>query len=363
MPPRKRLASSALADDTGTVDARIRRHLAAMMASHAAILSLLDQLNPPVATAEPSGIFIPDDIVRHILEFVIGRRRCAQFGVDGVLRPASFSDFESDVASLRLINKQWARIGGELIRSLLMPAALHCKPTALVKAFPNTSRLTMNRCVVDSKTTNALSAVIKLFYDRPKHLFIVNVDYCSSIGKPTLDCHGMLAKVARRFRACPNGCNFTWSDGHFKLINTIFMNNPAVYTRPDEIFINCPMPDPDSVAAMLDHPMNVEVTIETFSRPPRCSIAAFRAMELRIIGNWTTWPAPQSKVYLAEWLSPRLWHNEQRPVVTWIVDTPAKRAIAESVVQALVEQTAISISIIDNIDPSTADAGDDDVEM
>lgn len=341
MPPRKRIASVALVDDTGTVEARIRRHLATIAASQAAIVSLLDQLLPSAVAPPPSGIFIPNDIVRHILEFVLGRRRCAQFGVDGLLYPASFDDAQSNVAALRLINKQWARIGGELIRWLRVPVVSRCKPAALASAFPNTSRVSLYRCVIDRAAVTTLSTVVKAFSYRPKHLFFVDVEFCSTIGKLVFDCHGTLAQ-AEVLEDCPSQCKTMWPGENLKLINTLYGNGIFGWRGPDAIYITCGA-EPEEFASTLAHPMNVGCDFNFFQSPPPRARAAFRAICLQIqVYGAAFVHIPQ----LAAWLDPALWKDGRRPLIKWIVHNVDGRDIAASITQTLSEQMHVDSSIL-----------------
>lgn len=340
MPPRKRIASAALADDTGTVEVRIRRHMATIAASQAAIVSLLDQLLPSAA-APSSGIFIPDDIVRYILEFVLGRRRCAQFGTDGLFHPASFDNAEPDVAALRLINTQWARIGGELIRWLRMPFVSRCKPAALASAFPNTSRVSLFRCVIDRAAVTTLSAVVKAFSYRPKHLFFVDVEFCSTIGKLVLDCHGRLAQ-AEVLEDCPSQCKSIWCGENLKFINNLCGNGLFGWRGPDGIYITCGA-DPEKFANILVHPMNIGCGLNFFQRPPPRAHATFRAICLQIdVYSAALVHIPQ----LAAWLAPARWKDRQRPLIKWNVYNAEDIDAAAPIMQALSEQLHIDSSIL-----------------
>ena len=320
MPPRKRVASIALADDAGTVEARIRRHLATISASQAAILSLLDQLAP--------GIFIPDDIVRHILEFVLRRRRCAQFGASGSLAPATFDDPEPEMVPLRLINKQWARIGGTLVRWLCVPKTLRGVPSTLASAFPNTSRLTLHRCVVTREMTNVLSGAINAFSHRPKHLFCIDVSHCSAVGKLVLDCQGML--VEDEYWDCEDVTDSHKDGPNIKIINNLLPKFTVGWRGPDRIFV-FKNSRTTSLYDLLCHPINLVIRQADFDNPPDATGPKFRAMAVYITGNSAMRGLNVEK--MAKWFEPKLWQNGRRPpvVLSWYEpDGPAILALAQT---------------------------------
>lgn len=329
MPPRKRLASAALADDTGTIEARIRRHLAA-----------IDLLRAQLTSS--NGIFLPDDIVRYILEFVIGRRHCAQFGIDGTLRPASYDDAEPAVIRLRAINRQWARVGGELIRWLRMPPVVHCRPATLAAAFPNVSRLSLHRCAIDSKMAKTFSATINVFSHRPKHTFVVDVEHCKVVGKPVIDCYGMLA----RREPYDFECDCEYDDGtsdNIKLVNAMFEFDYSLgWLGPDENLIWGPE-KLSFLCSVLARPLCVVLPSKCLANPPPCDSASFRALKLFI---HHTRLSPISLRCLTAWLAPRMWQNGQRPSVTWVVDSKEQRDMAVEAVQAFTNQLGIETPII-----------------
>jgi hypothetical protein len=327
MPPRKRVASIALADDTSSVEARIRRHLATISASQAAILSLLDQLAP--APPPAPGIFIPDDIVRHILEFVLRRRRCAQFGASGSLEPASFNDPEREMVPLRLINKQWARIGGELVRRLCVPKTIREMPRTLSSAFPNTSMLAMQRCVVTREIVNAFSAAIKVFSHRPKHLIFVVPSYCSAVGKLVLDCQGMLVDEDDFYHDCEE-----LPDSHeakpnrIKIINSFLPRLDVSWDGPDRIWASSQRKK--SLDDLFCHPMNLIVDASAFDDTPSTIHPNFRAVTVYIAGRATR---DLNVEKMAKWFEPKLWQNGRRPpvVLPWYEpDGPALTALAQT---------------------------------
>lgn len=343
MPPRKRVASAALADDTGTVEARIRRHLASMAASQAAILSLLDQLAspppppPPVDDPSSRGIIVPDDIVRHIFQFVTGQRRCAQFGVDRVLlRPARFK-YPLKTSSLRLINKQWARIGGEFVRWLVTPRTINCTPAALVRAFPHISRLSLWRCILDCKTLGAFAAVMKAFSHRPVDSFYADIKFCSTIGKLTFDCRGKVVEYSPFFH-CQVTHDTLWNSDNLMLLNRACGDLEVSQYGPDEIMVTAYASKQLHLA--LSQPMKVRTFIVYFDDAPPFA-AWFRASVLRI----EICDPSETSIGLDKWLAPSLWVHGRRPPIKLVGEKRIHNHLIDFA-QRLAERHQISVSVV-----------------
>lgn len=167
MPPKKRSAfdatlpaserarrvMTALADDLVEVVALFSDvaegrappvPLAASLASTA--MELLNKAHAVVRVDHISPIeekWLPDDVMRHVFEFAIGRRVASQFGAGGVVlaRPVLKSGQRyrghERIQTLRLVCKTWARAAGTMVFQLHVPARHSFRPAVIAAAFPN----------------------------------------------------------------------------------------------------------------------------------------------------------------------------------------------------------------------------------
>jgi len=344
---KKRTASVALdADIDGSVESQIRRHLATIAASHDAVLSLLEQL--------AARLFLPDDVVRIIFEFAVGRRERAHDNRAGALLPAQFQ-LPCDISALRLINKQWARIGGEFVRALHMPDFGGCLPSTLARAFPNTARLSLQRCVIDQYTLDAFSGFIQAFSRRPKHAFYVDIHYCTATTECSVNCHGMLADCERSIW-CPNGCTYLGRRNMVSPIRALAFNAEFHAWGPDNIYVQSDHM-PDHFASTLSFPVNVCTNVEeSFNEqpPPFCG-GRFRAVTLRLEGVMSTTAA----TYMDMWLAPIRWYNGKLPAIKVVVHSEKRRRHVVAFAARLSERHQVPVSVIDD-DSFTADADDDE---
>lgn len=195
MPPRKRLASAALESDTdGALEPRVRPCF--------------------------DGIFIPDDIVRLLLEFLSGQRRCAQFGADArVLDWQVTTTRLRPVHMFRAINRQWARLASPMVRRLYVPRQRRCKPSDVVAAFPNIKTVTVRRCNAGLQETRNFDGIVAALSAQSRRNIHLYAEVCETSQKiAPIDCRGYHLHLADYpYNCCHRGSGCFTPEPRFPL--------------------------------------------------------------------------------------------------------------------------------------------------
>lgn len=241
MPPKKRSAGDA----DLPLNERARRALTTLVTGLSATLALLESIDDdqmlPVADELIDGAvgmlerasaivrperfsriryeWSPDDALRHVMKYACGsRRRMCTFGAGGVVQEESENPYDcaefgrrTKLATIRLVCKDWARLGGQLVHVLAPPSRSRVNIGEIIAAFPNACR--MNLRTLPAKKCADVEQLVRQYVEKraPAEFFVHYTGYNDSLPiklsgavvNAACDGHGdFLAKVAAKYPFC-----------------------------------------------------------------------------------------------------------------------------------------------------------------
>lgn len=302
MQNRKRLASVALESDTGELLAR----------------------NCP-SLAQSDVVFFPDDVIRLIMGCLFGRQVAPPNTLIFDNKRDRYLRFQKTLCVLRTVNKQWARVGGELMRWLLIPRAPHhVVPADLPRAFPTPTHINLIRCALDSNDARMFSDTLKAFSFRPRDKICGSIGVHSTTERIVLDCHGTATNFDRQYfiRGCPhcrefrNGVSIPYANDNMGLHLLNAISHPDVFAsvaRADSVLRLESFQSADGLCYALQQGFRVQCYYRIFraTKPPNVIVSPLCAPLLEIEVS----DLDVDFSTLMDWLDPRLWRNGVLPKV------------------------------------------------